>query len=324
MNETFVKTIELLNDQEYHDGTSIGQELNITRAAVWKIIKKLKAYNISIQSTKGKGYFLREPLILLNSKRITEHLNTSSIFVEVLEKVGSTNDYVKKVSDPQKRATVCIAEMQTEGRGRLNRKWYSPFGCNVYLSLCYSFQKDISELSGLSLVISLAICRAIESLSSLMEPLFIKWPNDIVNKKQEKLSGTLIEIHAESNGFSNAIIGIGVNVNMKKVAKPRIDKPWVSLRELNNNKLQDRNLLCAELINFSLQYIERFKRFGLVDFMEEWKKRDFLFQRPLQLSLNDIIFSGLGSGINQQGHLIVTLSDGRKTVFSSGDTTLLK
>lgn len=316
-----IKISELLSDGQYHDGTSIGKELGITRAAVWKIVKKFEEYGIKIESVKGKGYLLATPLFLLNVEKIKKFIKKPLIEIAILEKVGSTNDYLKNNSDLSNKIKICIAEMQTQGRGRLNRLWHSPFGQNIYLSLRYTFQKDMSELSGLSLVIGLAVCNAIESIA-LLNNLKVKWPNDIVVNNQ-KVAGILIDIHAESNGFCHVIIGIGINVNMQHALKKQIDQPWNSLYNLTGKYL-DRNLLCASLINALIDYLEKFEQSGLSIFLNEWKEKDCLFGQTVSVMSGQQKMNGIGIGINDQGHFKLEMQDKIIKAFSSGDTSLLR
>lgn len=322
INNNLVKISELLSDTCYHDGTSIGNRLNITRAAVWKVIKKLEGYGVDLESSKGKGYRLTAPLHLLNIKKIKSLLIRPSVQVELLEKTESTNDYLKKLMVGNKSIKVCIAELQTHGKGRLNRQWHSPFGKNIYLSLLYPFQMDISELSGLSLVVALALCHAIESTTALTDSIAIKWPNDLVIK-QNKIGGTLIEIQAESHGSCQTIIGIGLNVNMHIANKKQINQPWSSLLKATNTH-QERNLLCAAIINNLIDYLERFSKFGLNNFTDEWKTKDSLYAQAIEVMSGQLKFSGIGAGINNQGHLLIKMNDGTIKAFGSGDTTLLK
>ncbi|MCX7125591.1 MAG: bifunctional biotin--[acetyl-CoA-carboxylase] ligase/biotin operon repressor BirA [Gammaproteobacteria bacterium] len=316
-----VKISELLGDGQCHDGTSIGKKCGITRAAVSKVIKKFKEYGVEIQSIKGKGYLLEKPLILLDAKKIKKNIKTLSLIIDILEKVGSTNDYLKNDSDQDNKVKICVAEMQTKGRGRLNRQWHSPFGQNIYFSLRCSFQKDMSELSGLSLVTGLAVCNAITSITHA-DNLAVKWPNDIF-VDQQKIAGILIDIDAGSNGFCNAIIGIGINVNMQNALKKEIDQPWNSLQKITGEYI-DRNLLCAELINSLMNYLERFSKSGLSDFINEWKERDCLFGKSVALMSGQKKIMGIGAGINAQGHLALKMPDKTEKTFFSGDATLLK
>lgn len=317
-NKNLAKIVELLNDGKFHNGTVIGQKLNISRTAVWKVIKKLKSYKITIKSLKNKGYCLDHPLILLEKEKIINPLK-GSILIELFEKVTSTNDYLKTLSN--NRYVVCIAEMQTKGKGRFNRTWHSPFAQNIYLSLKYSFNKDVSDLAGLSLVCGLSVCRAIETTCNLPKPIFIKWPNDIICDNK-KLAGILIEIQAETNGFSSVIIGIGVNVNMKN-SEQKINQTWTSLINLTEC-YYDRNELCTSLIYCLIYYLKIFKKRGLIFFQDSWKQKDYLFNKALNIKSGQKKFQGIGCGINHKGNLIVKLTNGLKKEFSSGDTTLIK
>ncbi len=322
LSQNLVRLVKLLNDMEYHDGTSIGEYLNISRAAVWKLIKKLEYYKISLTCTKGKGYQLESPLILLDVNRMKSQLRHRSITLEVLEKTSSTNDYVKSLSRNNKKVIACFAEVQTAGRGRLHRQWYSPFAENIYLSILCPFEKDISELSGLSLVAALAICHALESVVDLHKKhLTVKWPNDILINGC-KLAGTLIEVEAESHGFCQVSIGIGINVNMRKALKKNIDQAWTSLSQVTQQYI-DRNTLGAAIIDSLIDYLERFLSKGLVSFKEEWQKRDYLKNAMVSVLSGSKKAKGLCLGVNDQGHLKIETKTGDRLTLASGDTTLL-
>ena len=313
---------ELLNDGEYHDGTSIGEALQMTRAGVWKLIKKLEQYDIPLTSIKGKGYRLDAPLILLDPQKIKDLLDTDAVSIEVLEKVDSTNQYLKRYFQENNSIRVCAAETQSQGRGRLNRQWHSPFGQNIYLSLLYPFQKDISELSGLSLIVALALCHTVEIVMGKKEKMWLKWPNDMVVASQ-KIAGILIEIQAESHGFCQTIIGIGINVNTQVANDDKITQAWSSLQKLSGVYI-DRNVVSAELIRQLLLYLERFSSFGLSSFLEEWQQRDILYGQSITVISGNQEYSGLGHSIDAHGHLLLKMPNGNVQSFSAGDATLKK
>lgn len=322
-NKTLLKIINLLNDGQFHDGTSMGAELNITRSAVWKMLQKLESYGISLESVKGKGYLLKTPLILLDEQKIKSHLSCNTIQLEILPTVQSTNTYLMDSIDKTKKVKVCVAETQTHGKGRLNRQWHSPFGQNIYFSMSYPFQKDISALSGLSLVTALATSSAITTAVPACENrLLIKWPNDIVINK-DKLAGILIELRAESNGFCDAIIGIGINVNMPYAHEKDINQSWSSLLNATGH-YYDRNHLCAILINTLMDYLEKFVTYGLCAFLKEWQSKDLLLNQTVSLISSQGIHTGVCMGINPQGHLLLKHSDNLIHAYSSGDVTLCK
>ena len=287
-----------------------------------RTIKKLKSYQIPVKSPKIKSCYSTQPLILLDKQKIGSALETKSIQLELLKKVDSTNDHLKIVPYLSK-VVICIAEMQTKGKGRFYRSWHSPFGQNIYLSLRYSFNKNISKLLGLSLVCGLAVCRAIEITCHLSLPIFIKWPNDIICENK-KLAGILVEIQAQTHEFYSVIIGVGLNVNMQNDIKKKPNQDWTSLMNLTET-YQNRNKLCTTLINNLVHYLKDFEKHGLGFFQNLWKEKDYLFNKSLHLiQLRQNKFYGIGAGINEQGNLILTLTDGSQKAFSSGDATLMK
>ncbi|MFN3234097.1 MAG: bifunctional biotin--[acetyl-CoA-carboxylase] ligase/biotin operon repressor BirA [Gammaproteobacteria bacterium] len=313
--------LKILNDGQIHDGTGIGETLGLTRSAVWKAIKKLEQYDIPIESIKGKGYCLAEPLILLEEEKILSHLsNTQDISIDIFETIRSTNDYFK-TNTPGTPFSFCFAEMQTQGRGRLNREWHSPFGKNLYMTCHYQFNRDISALAGLSLAIGLAVFQAIK-IQGIDDLLKVKWPNDILYQ-QKKLAGILIEINAESHGACHANIGIGMNVNSAIEKTLSITQPWTSLSEITQNTF-DRNVLAANLIEQIIHHIQTFESSGLTKFVDIWKKHDALIHQPITLIQNTKKITGQGVGIDQHGNLLLKLSKNEIQAFSSGDVSIQK
>lgn len=315
INKKIYQVLERLSDGAYHDGNSIGEELSMTRSAVWKIIKKLIDFSIPIDSIKGKGYALKEPYILLQTEKIRTHIP-----LHLFGSISSTNDYLKKFKNA-KTPIIAISEHQSKGKGRLHRTWHSPFGQNIYLSCLYPFQKDVSELAGLSLLVSLSIVNTLKKIG-IDDLLCVKWSNDVMYD-QQKLSGNLIEVQAETHDVSQAIIGIGLNVNMLNDASNEITQSWTSVRKILG-KYIDRNVLCTQLIENLLTYLQRFNDHGFSAFLDEWKEVDGLYQKMITLQSFNENFVGRVMGINPQGHLLLELASGEIRAFSSGQTSIIK
>lgn len=317
-NPKLAKLISLLSDNQFHDGDALGESLQMTRSAVWKMIKKLQQYGVAIESVKGKGYVIREQLTLLNPEIISQHVQRECE-IRFLESVSSTNAYLKKILSSS-TPIICLAEHQTQGVGRFNRKWYSPFGRNIYLSLRYQFHKDISELAGLSLVVSLAILQTIKQLG-VQQGIWVKWPNDVLFE-QAKLSGTLIEVQAESHGTSTAIIGIGMNVNTLSDDN-QITQLWTSLQKILG-KYIDRNHLTIILITNILDYLARYDQQGFNAFKDEWSQADCLTGKHVAINNAHHRIAGKVTGVNDLGHLLMRLGTGEIKAFSSGEATIAK
>lgn len=322
-NEAHLKIINHLSDGSCQSGTHLGQLLGLSRTAIWKQIKQLIELGVPIQRLPQKGYQLPNPISLLNENAIRQQLNDEALNkqlnIHLFASLDSTNRYLKNLPIKTGKVEVCCAELQTKGRGRFDRLWYSPFGENLYCSSRWPFDCDLSRLSGLSLVVSLAIREAIKAFVTVRD-VCVKWPNDLMHHDR-KLCGTLIEIQGESHGQCEIIIGIGLNVNSLTHLHPKLDTPWCSLREISGNGI-DRNHLVANLILTLNDYLDRFMKYGLVEFKKEWADVDYLYHKIITVSHPSGGISGRACGINDSGQLCLENDEGMKYYLSTGDTSL--
>ena len=128
------KIVEMLKDAEgkFISGEDIAAKLNVSRTAIWKHIKKLKEKGYTIDSKENRGYSLREIPDILSPEIVMHELNTKIIGANsdrmiYLESAESTNNFAKKIAcQGAKEGTVVVAEEQTGGKGRLERKFFSP------------------------------------------------------------------------------------------------------------------------------------------------------------------------------------------------------
>lgn len=316
--------LKLLGDGQCHSGSELGMALGVTRSAIWKQIKQLIELGVPIHSRAQQGYQLSGELILLDEEKIRQGLEKNKLATPFrlhrFTSIDSTNRFLKELP-PSNQLELCCAELQTQGRGRFGRQWHSPFGENIYCSSRWNLNCDLSKLSGLSLVTSLAIIATLKELH-LDQQIQIKWPNDIYwNNK--KLCGSLIEILAESNATVQVIIGIGLNVNTDTMNNPLADQAWCSLFEISQHYL-DRNQLIVRLISQLECYLQRFMQYDLNVFMTEWEQADYLVGKEITVSQGSETLKGIASGINHYGQLILEDSAGKKHYLSSGDASLKK
>lgn len=316
LSPTLVGFLNILNDGQRHGGTDVAEVLGVSRAAIWKVVQRLKEYDVSIESER-LGYRLQQPLILLDKTRIGNMLDVEAE-IDVFEKLASTSDYLKEI-ESSSTPHICLAEYQECGRGRLGRSWESPFGRNVYCSISYEFQNDFSDMSGLSLAVGILTAKALESFSPQLQPS-LKWPNDIY-LQGKKASGILVDLQAEANGMCRAVIGIGLNVNMEGMDLKDV-KGWTSLAAVLGQTL-DRNELVGLLLNTVLQGLRAFSKEGLNPLLAHWERLDYLYNKHITLHQAQRNYSGVARGITPQGHLCLDLPTGVHT-FSCGDTHLLE
>ena len=271
--------LKILADGGFHSGEELGAQLGVTRAAVWKQLKKLESLNIPLSSVKGKGYRLSDAIQLLDEEEIKEKVEGRLDCLDVLLNTESTNSYLlEHASDHMGKRYAVLAEKQESGRGRRGRTWVSPFGKNIYLSMLWSFSGGIGSLEGLSLVIAIAVEKALSELG--VDSAKLKWPNDIyLNNK--KLAGILLEVSGEYSGHCQVVIGIGLNIKLSDYDAESIDQPWAQLSEHLNNT--DRNTISAALISNLIRAIEQFEKTGFKMFKDYWTERDAFLDQELSL-----------------------------------------
>lgn len=327
LSDTQIKLLAALADGNCHSGTELGLALKVSRTAIWKQIKQLSHLGLAIQRLPQQGYRLPTPLTLLNEKAIRQQLQlrqfNKSLNLQLFAALDSTNRFLKDLA-LSTDIDICCTEMQTAGRGRFGRSWYSPFGENIYCSSRWHFDSDLSHLSGLSLVVSLAILAALDEFG-IRDGIRVKWPNDIL-WHHKKLCGNLIEVVAESNSSAEIIIGIGVNVNSDSLQQVSLsqtppDKAWCSLYDISKTYI-DRNQLIASLIIQLEQFLNEFMQQGFVAFMSKWQQVDYLQGQMITVSQPTGHLSGTAAGVNEMGQLILIDEKGNRHYLSSGDTSL--
>jgi BirA family biotin operon repressor/biotin-[acetyl-CoA-carboxylase] ligase len=314
------RLLNLLSDGEFHSGEALGASMGVSRMAVWKHLKVLREMGVDLTVLRGKGYRLPYSLELLERERILAAATVSGIEgIDVFLEVDSTNNWLREQAlNGAPSGTVCVAEMQSAGRGRRGRSWVSPFAANLYLSLLWRSASGAAALGGLSLVTGIAVLRALRSFG--IEDAGLKWPNDIL-AADAKLAGILIDVLGESNGPCAVIVGIGVNVSMPRDAVAAIDQPWTDLQQLTGDTIISRNDLAARLLDEVIPAIQAFDAAGLQPFLDEWRRYDLISGREVDLLLPNERITGTACGIDGGGALLVDTTSGRRR-FASGEVSV--
>ncbi|MBK1721687.1 bifunctional biotin--[acetyl-CoA-carboxylase] ligase/biotin operon repressor BirA [Thiocystis violacea] len=316
--------IELLADGHIHSGEAIAGHLGITRAAVWKALRKTTdAFDLPLQSVRGRGYRLEAPLELLRAERLLAGLSDAGrqrlAALELHPRIDSTNAFLMRAAlAGAPSGTACLAERQTAGRGRRGRAWISPFGANLYLSLLWRYPLAPAALGGLSLAAGAVVAEVLSASGA--EGLSLKWPNDILWRGR-KLAGLLLEVAGESQGPSYLVVGLGINFSMVASQGRAIDQPWVALDEILSGPPVGRNALAATLLDALLDALERFGREGLTPFLGGWRSFDAFLGEPVRLLLGDRAIEGRHAGVADDGSLLLDTADGRR-VFQAGEVSL--
>ena len=152
---------------------------------------------------------------LYNEETISQAINTkwAGKTVHFAKETDSTNSWIKRLAkDGAEHGTLAVAEFQSAGRGRFDRRWEAPEGSSIMMTLLLRPEFSPQYASMLTLVMGMAVAQAAEELGFNVS---IKWPNDIVINGK-KLCGILTEMSTEDNQIRYVVVGIGINVNIRE------------------------------------------------------------------------------------------------------------
>ena len=263
----------------------------------------------------------------LTAASIRTGLGTAFVGREVhfWPEIGSTNDEARRLARAgAPEGTLVIAEHQTAGRGRLDRRWEAPRGSSLLLSLIFRPILAPHQAQRLTMVCGLAIVEAVETTTGLAVGL--KWPNDIVSATAEpmsgaaKLGGILAEIELQGQAVAYAVVGMGLNVNVHPAELPRdLLLPATSLAQLLGKPVPRLPLLQA-----LLRAVERRILALAAGHMphEEWAARLVTLGREVTVSGYGPAFRGRAEGVSPDGALLVRRVNGRLESVLAGDVTL--
>jgi BirA family biotin operon repressor/biotin-[acetyl-CoA-carboxylase] ligase len=317
--------LRLLSDNEFHSGSAIAQTFGVSRASISNALRDLDETGLTVYKVQGRGYRLLESIQWLDGDAILRGLGNqaNSFHLEVLDTIDSTNSLLlgeatKRLSSGSSAIHVIVAELQTRGRGRRGRQWHSGLGDGLAFSMLWRFQQGASFLSGLSLVVGIAIVRALES--SDIGGAALKWPNDVVFNFC-KLSGVLIELQGDMLGPTVAVIGVGVNLKLSDSIHARINQGVTDIFSICG-RVPDRNALLATLLLHLSCVLKEFEQKGFAQFKDEWVNRHIFEGKSITLRLPDgSTQEGTVHGVSDGGELLLQTSAGLRG-FSGGEISL--
>lgn len=309
-----LQLISILADGEFHSGEQLGTAMGMSRAAINKHIQTVRDWGVDIFTVPGKGYSLPHAIQLLDEAKILEMLPSGK--VSVLSVIDSTNQYLMDRIGELSSGDACVAEYQQAGRGRRGRKWFSPFGSNLYLSMYWKLEQGPAAAMGLSLVIGIVMAEVLQRLGA--KDVRVKWPNDLY-LNDRKLAGILVELTGKTGDAAQLVIGAGINLKMREPATDTINQGWINLQEAGVNI--DRNELTATLLNELRSALLHFEREGLTRFIARWRGLDNFLDRPVKLLIGEQEIHGIERGIDPQGALLLE-QDGVVKPYIGGEISL--
>ena len=261
---------------------------------------------------------------------------TANCILERVAQTKSTNDDLLErwrageLIDPIAR----IAHKQTAGKGRAGRAWLALPENSICFSLAFPFKRKPAELSGLSLLVGLAVISGIAQACDLDEAtlhqsgLRLKWPNDLLINNA-KLGGILVEGgQATPEDLTWMIIGIGMNLrNANAIESILGSQAGLKISALDqilpaHSKLPDVEYLWLKLIASLEHHLREFDEHGFEMHQEQWKKWDnYLGQEVCISGAGKEPIYGIAQGINPTGALLLQ-QDNQMIAIHAGDVSL--
>lgn len=238
--------------------------------------------------------------------------------VHFLPECHSTNDTALQLirNRKAKEGTIVICENQSQGRGQRGSSWISQPGKNLTFSLVLRPEfMDISEQFYLNMTVSNSVRKL---LQDYIPNLQVKWPNDLVVPGFGKIGGVLIENTFSGEGWENAVVGIGLNVNQLLFNSENA----TSLYSLTGNQINLEELFRLLITQLEQGYIQ-LKKGKWKEIKADYLHHLFLKDRLAKFSSDGKEFSGIITGINQEGKLEISLQNGDQAVFGLKEVRFL-
>ncbi len=336
----FDRIIRMFKEKDgFVSGEEMSRRFGITRAAIWKKIKALRERGYVIEGSTAKGYrLIKTPEFSVEELKI---LVKGDFGREIIfhESIDSTNTLAMELAEKGvSHGTVVIADRQLKGKGRLGRTWFSPPKGNIYMSVIVRPEIEPKDATLLTIMSAISCARAVRNSTGI--EVKIKWPNDLM-VSERKLGGILTEMKSDQDRIVFAVIGIGINVNVRldmfpndvrAVAASVIEelgrkettplRPPLARGGREGEKIS-RTLIIAAILNELERWFKVLIKGDRIQLINEWKKFSSTLGRKVKAVSGKDSFTGIAEDIDNEGMLILRLPSGGLKKISSGDVIIM-
>ena len=314
------KLLKLLRAADgYVSGEEIGEALGVSRSAVWKGIRSLRDDGYKISAVTNKGYMLEDTQDVYSREEILSRISTHEIGREIkfYDSLDSTNNKAKAIGfEGGSHGTVVIAETQTAGKGRRGRKWSSPEGSGVWMSILLCPDIAPVYVPSITLAAGISVCGAINKTTEAGAK--IKWPNDVIINGR-KVCGILTEMSSEIDYVNFVVVGIGVNV-----MEAEFDESLSGIiTNINREAVKKcgRSVIAAAIIEEFEKNYNVFCKGGFKSLKSKYESMCDTLNKRVAVSGSEN-FEGRAVGITDEGYLIVEKAGGGRVELTAGDVSI--
>ena len=256
---------------------------------------------------------------IYNETTIADQIHTkwAGKTVHFAREIDSTNLWIKRLAkEGAPEGTLALAEFQSAGRGRLGRSWEVPEGTSVMMSILLRPKFEPQYAPMLTLVMGMAVAKAVKKLGF---DVSIKWPNDVV-VSHKKICGILTEMGVRDGKIDYAVIGVGINVNIKEFPEEMVDK--ATSLYLESGREFDRSQIPGLVMEAFEEYYEKFAATcDLSGLKEEYESILANYDQPVRVLAKEP-YEGVARGITDGGELLIEKTDGTIVAVSAGEVSV--
>ena len=256
---------------------------------------------------------------IYNETTIADQIHTkwAGKTVHFARETDSTNLWIKRLAkEGASEGTLALAEFQSAGRGRLGRSWEVPEGTSVMMSILLRPKFEPQYAPTLTLVMGMAVAKAVKNLGF---DVSIKWPNDVV-VSHKKICGILTEMGVRDGKIDYAVIGVGINVNIREFPEEMADK--ATSLYLESGRKFDRSQIPGLVMEAFEEYYEKFAATcDLSGLKEEYESILANYNQPVRVLAKEP-YEGVARGITDGGELLVEKTDGTIVAVSAGEVSV--
>ena len=319
-NRLQILKVLLRNKNQTVSGQELSELIDVSRQAIFKIVKNLREEGLMINAVKGEGYIFSGFEDDCFSPLLTEALlSEQSVFKKCLysDTVDSTQKALKQmIHDYSDEALVYVSENQTAGRGRLDRSWEGHPYKDLTFSMLIHPKLKPSKIQILNLLIGSVIKKLLERKYKL--DCELKWPNDIlVNGK--KICGILSEAACDPDRIYYAICGVGININTDTYLFSDILKENATSIKNETGIHVNRSVFLADLLNMISDSLLNINTDDDINkFLDEYRCQCDTLNKNVLVSEDDTDLEGIATAITDNGSIVIKTENGEK-IFSAAD-----
>lgn len=317
----------LLNSPvKFVSGSLLAEQLGVSRPAIHGKLDKLREQGFTIEAIRNKGYRLIKEPEILHPDLLNYYAGEAGVAFDLLyfPVIDSTNSEAERqLASGRQGPFAVVSSCQTKGRGRLGRVWHSASTGNLYLTVVFEPNIPPQQLQHFTLWAGIHVCRCLQRMVPKVS-LKIKWPNDL-HCHDRKFAGMLTEAKMDADSIRSILFGIGLNVNSNPSNYPAaIRQTATSLYAMHGHEIPLSRVGAQIIAAAEAAYHTSIVNEPSEALATAWGPLDALNGQAVTAIVSENAISGVASGIDETGSLLLRTSDNNLQKIRAGDVTLKK